>query len=178
MTNKKLLIHICCAPDFTVAAERLSGEYDITGYFYNPCIHPLEEYEKREKDALYVAEKMSVGFMPAPYNADDFFDIVTGLENEPEKGRRCFLCYKMRLEKCAAQARENRFNFFTTTLTVSPHKDADVINNIGREISKNLGIEFLELNLKKKDGFKRSLELSEKLNLYRQNYCGCIFSKK
>lgn len=176
--SKKLLIHICCAPDFTVAVERLSGDYDITGYFYNPCIHPVEEYEKREKDAEYTAQKMSVGYIPASYNANEFFDIVKGLENEPEKGRRCFLCYKMRLEACAQYAKENNYACFTTTLTVSPHKDTDIINKIGREISEKLGVEFLELNLKKRDGFKRSLELSEKLDLYRQNYCGCVFSKR
>ncbi|MFH1454501.1 MAG: epoxyqueuosine reductase QueH [Armatimonadota bacterium] len=177
MNKKKLLLHTCCAPDATTAIERLRDNYDITVYFYNPCIQPEDEYEKREKDARYVADIYGAGYVSDIYDAENFLSLVKGLEDEPEKGKRCLLCYKMRLLKCAGFGSGSAYDCFTTTLTVSPHKNSDVINNIGREIAKEHNIEFLELDLKKQDGFKKSLDTSKKLNLYRQNYCGCIFSK-
>jgi len=173
---KKLLLHICCAPDQTVAHERTSGEYEVTGYFSNSCIEPKGEYYKRLAEAKKLAEIQDMEILEDEYFPNSFLDISRGLENEPEKGKRCRKCIEFRMRRTAEKAAADGFDIFATTLTVSPHKDADYINRLGTELADEFGIEYLPTNFKKQDGFKRSVELSKKLGIFRQNYCGCRYS--
>ncbi len=175
--RKKLLLHICCAPDATYVISALR-DYNLTGYFYNPNIYPEEEYILRLREMEGLAEKLGISLHPSSYDPERWFELTKGLEYEPERGRRCEICFRMRLESTARLAEEEGFDIFTTTLTISPHKDAELINKIGREIAANLRVEFMEADFKKKDGFKKSVELSKKYGLYRQDYCGCIYSKR
>lgn len=172
----KLLIHTCCAPCALTAITRLASEYQITLFFYNPNIHPEEEYKKRLKEVNRCKEIFGIEVIEGEYNPDKWFEEVKGLEKEPEGGTRCSICFKDRLNKTAEIAVSYKYDAFTTTLTVSPHKKAEVINSIGEDIGKKNNIKFLSLDLKKKDGFKTSVELSKKYNIYRQSYCGCLFS--
>ena len=174
----KLLLQICCAPDATVAIERLKEEYDITLFFYNPNIHPEKEYKKRAIEVQRLSPQKGLQCVVEHYDDELWFELTKGLENEPEKGRRCSVCFRMRLQKTAEYAKQNGFDMFATVLTVSPHKNAELINRIGNEISQTIGIPYLESNFKKKDGFKRSIELSRKFGLFRQDYCGCTFSRR
>lgn len=178
MNKPKLLLHICCAPDATVVFERLIPNYNLTGYFYNPNIHPREEYEKRLKEMQALASKLSLPLLVGKYDDHRWFNLTRGYENEEEGGKRCPICFTLRLRETARSAKEGGMDFFATVLTVSPHKDAALINTIGRSISEELSIPFLEADFKKKDGFKRSVELSQKFGLYRQNYCGCEYSRR
>lgn len=173
----KLLLHVCCAPDATVAVERLAPDYTITIFFYNPNVHPEKEYDLRLNEMERLAKQLNVPLLPAPYNSDDWFKAVKGMEDVPEGGARCEVCFRMRLELAAQMAVEHQFDIFATVLTVSPHKNAKLINQIGIEYSAKYSVDFMEANFKKKDGFKRSIELSRQYNLYRQDYCGCIFSQ-
>jgi len=175
--RKRLLLHACCAPDATVVLERLSLEYQITIFFYNPNIHPESEYSLRVEEMQRLATQLTVPLLPAQYDAETWFQLVQGFEKVPEGGRRCEICFEMRLQKTAEIARQHQFDLFTTVLTVSPHKNAALINRIGIQIGREVGVPFLEANFKKKDGFKRSLELSREYQLYRQDYCGCIYSR-
>ena len=175
---KKLLLHICCAPDATVVVERLRSKYEITGFFYNPNIHPQEEYKLRVEEMERLAQKMKFPIHFGPYDADRWFALTKGLEEQPEGGKRCEICFQMRLEATANFAASSDFDLFTTVLTVSPHKNADLINAIGNSIGEIHKIFYLPENFKKRDGFKRSIELSKIYNLYRQNYCGCLYSKR
>jgi epoxyqueuosine reductase len=176
MDKPKILLHICCAPDATATVERLSGEYDVSGYFQNDNIYPEAEYHRRLNHAERVAAALGFPLVPAPYHPGSWDAAVTGLEREPERGRRCEACLRHNLAATAAKARELGIPFFTTTLTISPHKDADLIFRVGREIGQQQGVRFLEKDFKKQDGFKRSLEWSRRLDLYRQHYCGCRYS--
>jgi len=173
-----MLLHICCAPDATVVIERLSPEYDLTGYFYNPNIHPKREYYLRLEEMKKLAERLNLQLVWDEYDVDRWFALTRDLKDEPEGGRRCEVCFRMRLERAADYAKANGFDIFTTVLTVSPHKKAEVINRIGEEIANEYEVQFLSANFKKKDGFKRSVELSKKFGLYRQDYCGCVYSKE
>ena len=175
---KKLLLHICCAPDQTVAVERTLDEYDVTGFFSNSCIEPRGEYYKRLDDVKYLANLQGIELIEDEYYPNAFLEISRGLEKEPEKGKRCLKCIEYRLRRTAEWAKRDGFYIFATTLTVSPHKDAEYINKVGAELAWEFDIEYLPTDFKKKDGFKRSVELSKKLGLYRQNYCGCRFSLK
>ncbi len=175
--KKKLLLHICCAPDATVAIEELADDYDTAGFFYNPNIYPGTEYDKRLDSAINLAAASDLVLKVGQYDAGRWFEAVTGLEAEPEKGLRCDTCFRMRMEETARTAMGEGFEIIATVLTTSPHKNAEKINSIGREIADEHGLEYLSTDLKKKDGFPRSVQLSRELNLYRQNYCGCIFSK-
>lgn len=177
-----LLLHSCCAPCSTYVLEYLSKYFSITVFFYNPNIHPREEYQKRLDEqkrliAMFPAIN-KVNLIEAEYETAVFFEEVEELENEPEGGKRCLKCFELRLKKTAQKAKELNFPYFATTLTVSPHKNARVINEIGQTISKNYSINFLYSDFKKKNGFKRSIALSQQYGLYRQNYCGCIFSNR
>lgn len=181
-----LLLHSCCGPCSTAVTERLVEEFDVTIFFYNPCITDEEEY-KRRKDAQlsfierFNEEKMGeakLGFKEGEYRPSEFFKAVEGLETEPEGGSRCSVCFKQRLEKTAETAKLGGYDYFGTTLTVSPHKNYKLISEIGRAIALRYGLPFLDRDFKKKDGFKRSIELSRKYELYRQNYCGCEYSKR
>ncbi|RMF89991.1 MAG: recombinase [Methanobacteriota archaeon] len=173
----KLLLHICCAPCSTEVIERLKGDYDVTGFFYNPNIHPRREYGFRLKELERFSKKAGFPFITGDYDLKRWFRLVRGLEKEPEGGRRCEVCFRMRLEETAREAAAAGFDVFTTTLTISPHKDAETINSIGRELEEEYGVRFLVADFKKKDGFKRSVEHSRRHGLRRQDYCGCVYSR-
>lgn len=181
----KLLLHSCCGPCSTSVIERLTGKYDITVFFYNPNVTEKEEYAKRrfaqikfiEEYNQQVNDNDKVALIEGEYIPEEFFSMVKGLEKEPEGGKRCTECFKLRLEKTAIEAKLNGFEVFGTTLTVSPHKNYPLISKIGKELALSYGLSFLDMDFKKKAGFQRSVELSKQYGLYRQNYCGCCFSK-
>lgn len=172
----KLLLHICCAGCGAYISEVLRDDYNVSFYFYNPGIYPRVEYERRFEETKWIAKKFKVSLIEGEYNHAAWRVKVKGHENEPEKGKRCQICYQDRLEETASLAQEKGFSHFTTTLTVSPHKVASVIFMIGDEKARKYNLEFLDQDFKKLDGFKKASELSRKLNLYRQDYCGCEFS--
>ena len=176
-----LLLHACCAPCSSYVIEYLSKYFDITLLYYNPNISPREEYERRSQELKRLAVEMeeieNVSVVCAPYTPDVFYEMARGLEDIPEGGERCFRCYRMRLEYASLFALENGFDLFTTTLSISPHKNAQVLNEIGKELSEKHGVAYLFSDFKKKNGYKRSTELSVKYGLYRQDYCGCVYSK-
>ncbi len=173
-----LLLQVCCAPDATVAIERMRPDYNITVYFYNPNIQPESEYKLRLEEMQRLASEMHVPCKIGHYDYKRWSELIRGMEPLPEGDKRCEICFKMRLEQTAQKAAAEQYDFFTTVLTVSPHKNAARINFFGREIGQKYNVKFIEENFKKKDGFKRSIELSRIYNLYRQNYCGCIYSKR
>lgn len=172
----KLLIHICCAPDATIGIERLTDRGQAEGYFYNPNIHPEKEYQRRFEALESLSAATGFSFFEGPYDPAPWHEEVKGLEDEPEKGMRCVRCIRLRLRETARMARERGFDHFAAVLTVSPHKDADMVNRIGREAAAEFGVHYLPTNLKKKDGFKSSVQFSRIYGLYRQNYCGCVYS--
>ncbi len=179
--GEKLLLHCCCAPCSSATLEMLKEHFEITVYFYNPNIQPKQEFEKRYEEQMRLIAEHFNGDIPvilAPYEGEKFLEIAKGRELLPEKGERCFLCYKQRMEKSAAYAKEHGFDCFTTSLSISPHKNADWINEIGLELQKEYGVKFIYSDFKKRNGYKRSIELSRQYNLYRQDYCGCIYSKR
>ncbi|MFZ5519374.1 MAG: epoxyqueuosine reductase QueH [Candidatus Zhuqueibacterota bacterium] len=178
MNKKKLLLHSCCGPCTTVPVERLWDEYEIVSFEYNPNIHPETEHQLRLTELDRLTDELGIDLIVAEYDPERWFSLVKGLETEPEGGERCAICFRMRLERAAMFAKENGFDFYTTTLTISPHKNAERINKIGAEIARQHGVNFLECNFKKKDGYSRSIELSKAYQLYRQNYCGCIYSRR
>jgi len=178
MEKRRLLIHICCAPDAAYVIGLLRAEFDVSGFFYNPNIHPAEEYSLRLEEMRQVGRILQVPLLEGAYDAAEWFKRTEGLEGEPEKGRRCDVCYSLRLEKTARLASEQSFDVFTTIMSLSPWKKADVLNRLGGELGRACGTTFLEADYKKKDGFRKSIELSRRLGLYRQNYCGCIYSLK
>lgn len=179
---KRLLLHSCCGPCSTAVLERLLNETDyyIDVYYYNPNIYPDEEYTHRKNEQIKYIKLLNnerVSFIDADYNPKDYYDAIKGNEVGSEGGPRCYYCFKLRLTKTAEYAKNHKYDIFGTTLTVSPHKNAQVINALGEEISKDQVISFLVADFKKKDGFKRSIILSKTYDLYRQDYCGCIYSK-
>lgn len=176
--KKRLLLHICCAPCSTSVILRLSPEYDVYGFFYNPNIDIETEYNLRKSEMENLAKIYITPMIYGEYDVEKWRESVKGLEDELEGGRRCEVCFRKRLKKTAQVAMKEGFDLFCTTLTVSPFKNANLINRIGKEIEQETGCIYLESNFKKKDGFKKSVELSKKYNLYRQDYCGCSFSKK
>ncbi|MBI5166945.1 MAG: epoxyqueuosine reductase QueH [candidate division NC10 bacterium] len=176
LSRPRILLHICCAPDATVVIERLASDYRLTGFFYNPNIHPEEEYSRRLGETIRLAEGLDFPLFLGDYDPVNWFSLVRGFEGEPEGGTRCEICIRMRLERTAALARDEGFTAFSTVLTVSPHKQAPFINRVGAEVAARHGLSFFGADFKKKDGFKRSLELSKRHGLYRQKYCGCIYS--
>jgi len=171
-----LLLHICCAPCATRVVELLRSDFEVHGFFYNPNIHPEEEYRRRLEAVRKYAEAVGLDWEEGPYEPEEWFQYVRGYEDEPEGGARCPLCYRLRLEETARRARELGFGYFATTLTVGPKKKARVINPIGRELGFKYGPTFVGGDFKKGEGFKRSVALSRRFGLYRQNYCGCTFS--
>ncbi len=178
-----LLLHACCAPCSSYVLEYLAQYMQITVFFYNPNITRTEEYRKRvEEEKRLIRElpaKYPVAFLEGSYEPEQFFEAVKGLEKEPEGGKRCEVCFKLRLEEAARIAAENGdFDFFTTSLTISPLKNADLLNEVGEAAGEKYGIPFLPSDFKKKNGYKRSIELSREYDLYRQDYCGCIFSER
>jgi len=178
----KLLIHSCCAPCSSYVLEYLSNYFNITVFYYNPNIFPEEEYTKRVEEQQKLITELPltnpVTFLQGDYKPEYFFDKVKGYESEPEGGERCFLCYEMRLLEAAKLAKQGNFAYFTTTLSISPLKNAAKLNEIGERLSKEYGVAYLPSDFKKKNGYRRSIELSKQYGLYRQNYCGCIFSQR
>lgn len=177
----KILLHSCCAPCSTTAIFSLVNDYDIQIYYYNPNIEPEEEYVKRKNEEIRFVDKLKkqgydIGFVDVDYDNEAFEKMAVGLENEREGGKRCEKCFLLRLEKVAQAAKEGGFDLFATTLTVSPHKNAELINSIGKQLEQKYNITYLETNFKKKDGYKKSIEYSKQFGLYRQDYCGCRFS--
>ncbi len=173
---EKLLLHCCCAVCSMHIIETLKKDYEVVLFFYNPNIHPENEYIKRLENASKIADFFKIKLIDAGYDKERWFNAVLGHENYAEGEERCKICYKFRMEKTAEFALKNGFDIFATTLTISPHKDSKTINKIGKELEKEYKIKFLDIDFKKNDGFKHTIELSKKLNLYRQNYCGCLFS--
>ncbi len=176
----KLLLHSCCAPCSSSVITRLYPYFDITILYYNPNIEPYEEYIKRKEEQKRLIKEIdkNIKFLDCDYENEEFKRISTGLEDCKEGGIRCHACYNLRLQKTAKLAKENNFEYFGTTLTVSPYKNSEVINELGSLIENSTNIKFLYSDFKKKDGYKKSIELSKEYNLYRQNYCGCNYSKQ
>lgn len=183
-SKKRLLIHSCCAPCSSYCLLYLSQYFDITCFFYNPNISPVEEYDKRVKEIKrFISEingeySLSIEFMEGKYEPERFYEMAKGLEDAPEGGERCFACYRMRLEEAAKLAEKIGADYFTTTLSISPLKNAEKINEIGEELADIYDVSHLPSDFKKKNGYKTSIELSRKYDLYRQNYCGCVYSKR
>ena len=183
LTDKpKILLHSCCGPCSSYCIEVLSKYFFVTVLWYNPNIQPEEEHNLRFENQIKLIENIKtenpVEILEIPYDDSEFLEIAKGLENEAEGGKRCEKCFLLRLEKTAQIAKEKGFSFFTTTLTVSPHKNAPLINDIGFAYAEKYGLNFLPSDFKKKNGYKRSIELSKEYDLYRQDYCGCAFSQR
>jgi len=174
----KLLLHLCCAGCSPHVIELLKQEYHVTGYFYNPNVHPEEEYLLRLEEARKLASRLGIEMTSGDYDTVRWFAETKGMEHEPEGGARCEVCFQMRLESTAQEAQKGGFDVFTTTLTVSPHKDAEGINRVGNVAAAKYGVSFLERNFKKQDGFVKTVTLCKEMGLYRQNYCGCLYSRK
>ena len=172
--RKTLLLHSCCAPCSSYVISYLKDYFDITILYYNPNIEPFEEYEKRKKEQIKLCNEFGIKVMDCDYDNDLFHEVVCGLENEIEGGPRCFKCYLLRLKKTASLAKE--YDYFGTTLTVSPFKNSKKLNEIGLNLEKEYQVKYLVSDFKKNDGYKKSIELSKKYDLYRQDFCGCIYS--
>ena len=177
----KLLLHSCCGPCSTYCIQVLSEYFDVTVFYYNPNIYPPEEYRLRaDEQNRFISEfptKNPVKFVEGAYDTDRFYAMAKGLEKVEEGGERCFKCYELRLRESAEYAKNNGFDFFTTTLSNSPHKNADKLNEIGQKLSEEYGVSYLFSDFKKKEGYKISTQLSAEYGMYRQNYCGCVFSQ-
>lgn len=178
----RLFLHSCCGPCSSYVLEYLSQYFEITVFYYNPNISPKEEYEKRVQEQQRLIEQMPavypIHMEAGPYEPERFYEAAKGLEQEPEGGLRCERCFRLRLEETARRAAEGGFDYFTTTLTISPLKNADVLNQIGEIVSTLYPVKHLPSDFKKKNGYKRSVELSAEYGLYRQDYCGCEFSRR
>lgn len=180
--KKTLLLHSCCAPCSSYVLEYLSRYFYITVFYYNPNIYPPKEYDTRMEEQKRLVSQMPVllpvRVVEADYEPELFFEMAQGMERIPEGGERCFLCYEMRMKKAAAYAADQGFDYFTTTLSISPLKNAGKLNEIGLKLAEETGVPYLVSDFKKKNGYKRSIELSAEYGLYRQNYCGCVYSQR
>ena len=185
VSKNRLLLHSCCGPCSTACIERLLPDYNVTVFFYNPNITDREEYEKRKEAQLKfinlynekLSDKDKIQFIEGEYLPEEFYDVASEYASEPEGGVRCTECFKLRLERTAQAALRTGNTVFGTTLTVSPHKNYNLISAIGWELSVKYNLEFLDMDFKKKAGFQRSIQMSKEYGLYRQNYCGCEYSK-
>ena len=179
--KKKLLLHSCCGPCSSYVISYLTNYFDITILYYNPNIYPYDEYLKRKQEQIKLINEIdcsnNLDIMDCDYDNDLYEKCIIGLENEPERGNRCMVCYNLRMEKTAKMAKECNYDYFCTTLSVSPNKNSEWINKIGEKLQNKYNINWLYSDFKKKDGYKQSILLSKKYNLYRQDYCGCIYSK-
>ena len=177
-----LFLHSCCAPCSSYVLEYLSPFFRITDFFYNPNISPESEYKKREEELERLIERMPFqnrpDFLSGVYCPEKFYEMANGMKSIPEAGERCFACYRLRLEETARMAAEGGYDYFATTLTISPLKNAAKLNEIGEELEQKYGVKHLPSDFKKKNGYKRSIELSAEYDLYRQDFCGCVFSKR
>lgn len=173
---QSLLLHICCAPCSTHVIRLLQQEFIVTGFFYNPNLYPEEEYHRRLETMQQFATQIDIPLLIGEYDADQWIESIKEYENEPEGGLRCQFCYQFRLEQTAKRAKDTGFDCFASTLTISPHKSAAIINKIGLELAAKHTISFYSADFKKKDGFKQSCLLAKEYHLYRQTYCGCKYS--
>ena len=177
----KLFLHSCCAPCSSYVLEYLSEYFEITVFYYNPNIYPPQEYEERAREQKRFIEQFParypISYVEGKYDTGRFYEMAKGLEHIPEGGERCFRCYELRMREAAMLAKEGGYDFFTTTLSISPLKNAQKLNEIGEALQAELGIRHLPSDFKKKGGYQRSTQLSKEYELYRQNYCGCVFSK-
>lgn len=180
-TVPALLLHSCCAPCSSYTLEYLSRYFSITVFYFNPNISPKAEFDKRFAEQKRLIEALpsenKISLICGDYNYDEFLNIARGYESVPEGGERCFRCYRMRLEKTAELAKQKGFDYFCTTLSISPLKNSQKINEIGFDVAEKYGVKWLPSDFKKREGYKRSIELSKEYDLYRQNFCGCVFSK-
>ena len=176
--KESFLLHCCCAPCFTHPVRILSDRFNVTAFFYNPNIQPEEECRAREEEMRRLAGRWRIDLVVGEYDVDRWHRLVEGMEDEPEGGARCEVCYGMRLEETARMARERGIGTFGSTLSISPHKNAKVINRVGRELGERYGVAFYNADFKKKDGFRISCRISEEEGLYRQDYCGCVYSRR
>lgn len=176
--KEKLLLHACCAPCAIYPIDQLAKEYELAIFFYDPNIHPRKEYIQRRNELKSFAKNIDIIFEEGDYDTSEWFEKIKGLEKEPERGKRCDVCFDIRLSKTAAKAKAEKYDAWATVLTISPHKDAAKINMIGQRLSDQFSIPFLTHDWKKKDGFKISTQMSKEQNFYRQDYCGCVYSKQ
>lgn len=182
--QKKLLLHSCCGPCSSYVITYIMNYFDITILYYNPNIYPYEEYLKRKEEQIKVIDELnkisknSISILDCDYDNSKYEEEIKGFEKEPERGKRCEICYNLRMEKTAILAQKKGYDYFCTTLSVSPYKNANLINKIGENLEEKYQVKWLYSDFKKKDGYKKSIELSNKYNLYRQDYCGCIYSKR
>ena len=175
----KLLLHSCCAPCSSACLERLKDHFSITVLYYNPNIGSDEEYQKRKAEQIRLLKETGwAEILDCDYDKSAFDEMVKGYENEPERGKRCYLCYQLRLDKTGQTAKQKGFTYFATTLTLSPLKNTDWLNEIGEEVAGRYGVNYLFSDFKKKGGYQRSIQLSKEYGLYRQDFCGCEFSKR
>ena len=181
-TKPKILLHSCCAPCSTHCIKTLTPYFDITVLYYNPNIEPYEEYLKRKEEEIRFINEFphtnKIDIMDCDYDNDLFLEMSKGLEMEPERGARCIKCYYLRMNKTAIEDKNNNYDYFATTLTLSPLKDAKKLNEIGEKLQEKHNVKYLYSDFKKKEGYKDSIEMSKEYNLYRQDYCGCKFSKR
>ncbi|MBE7090955.1 MAG: epoxyqueuosine reductase QueH [Clostridiales bacterium] len=173
----KLLLHSCCAPCSSAVIQKLKEFFDITVYYYNPNVSPVEEYEKRKAEQKRLLSLWHIPLMECDYEGDIYENAVRGLEKEPERGKRCNVCFALRLQKTASAAKKGGYDYFCTTLTVSPHKNAELLNRIGLAEGERVGVPFLPSDFKKQNGYLTSIRLAKELGLYRQDFCGCVYSK-
>ncbi len=177
----RLLLHVCCAPCSTACLEQLTEAFQVTCFYYNPNIEPEAEFEHRLSELVRLTDEMPLQGVPevirGEYEHERFLELARGLEDVPEGGERCARCYRLRLEKTAQAARDGGYDYFTTTLSVSPYKNAEKLNTIGATLAEAYGVPYLFSDFKKHDGYLRSIRLSAEYGLYRQDYCGCIYSK-
>ncbi len=171
-------MHICCAPDALYVLQLLKDEYEVSGFFYNPNIYPRKEYDLRLEETREVAKTLGINLIEGEYDSQQWSKLTEKFKDEPEKGRRCDICYAWRMDKTAQKAAELGFDVFTTVMSLSPWKKADVLNRQGQMFARRYGLEFLAADFKKKDGFTKSVEMSKAHGLYRQDYCGCEYSRR
>lgn len=180
--NKKVLLHSCCAPCSSYVLSYLTNYLDITVLYYNPNISPKEEYELRKQEQIKIInnldKKHKIDYIDCDWENEKYEEVIKGLEHEPERGSRCTKCFYLRLEKTAKMAKKLGYDYFCTTLTLSPYKNAKLLNEIGFELEKKYNVKYLPSDFKKNDGYKQSIQLSKKYDLYRQDYCGCKYSKR
>ena len=172
----KLLFHSCCAPCSGYLVSQLADNFAVTVYYNNPNIYPESEYQTRKNEAKKFFTDFGTKFIEIEYDHSNWLELARGLEGEPERGKRCILCYHFRLNSAAKYAKDNDYDLFASSLAISPYKNSKILNNLGRAVAKSVGIEFIDEDWKKKDGYKKATEFARSYDFYRQNYCGCEFS--
>lgn len=176
MKRERILVHVCCAPDGAYVLRLLQENFEPTAFFYNPNIYPPEEYSLRFQEMIKVVQWLGIPLIEEKPDFDRWFELTKDLKDEPEMGRRCEVCYALRLEKTAIKAATDKFPLFTTVMSLSPWKKSQLLNSLGENLAQKYGVNFLKADFKKKDGFLKSVALSRELGLYRQDYCGCLYS--